>query len=169
MESFNPRLRTGGDGLMPLADSATGLFQSTPPHGRRHLMSLTLAEKQTVSIHASAREATRIKSRLLMKLISFNPRLRTGGDQQAAANCSHCGLFQSTPPHGRRQCGRSHFPRLESVSIHASAREATKMVVKLVRGICVSIHASAREATRCWYVRLRLQNVSIHASAREAT
>ena len=34
-ESFNPRLRVGGDGVAPLPLAGLPLFQSTPPRGRR--------------------------------------------------------------------------------------------------------------------------------------
>ena len=56
-----------------------------------------------------------------------------------------------------------------SVSIHASAREATIFGSTRHVWTDVSIHASAREATaRCQGVKSELV-VSIHASAREAT
>ena len=79
-------------------------------------------------------------------------------------------MFQSTPPHGRRP-GLGVSYRLDTlVSIHASAREATRNLPRLAAWVVVSIHASAREATRsrpAWNRRRRC--VSIHASAREAT
>ena len=37
----------------------TVAFQSTPPHGRRQLRLRIFYDPKTVSIHASAREATR--------------------------------------------------------------------------------------------------------------
>jgi len=55
------------------------------------------------------------------------------------------------------------------VSIHASAREATKIRSKTYQGIAVSIHASAREATIKTARSGKEWGVSIHASAREAT
>ena len=57
IHGFNPRLRTGGDGVLFYLGGGSRWFQSTPPHGRRPLKSL---EKQPAT--------------------SFNPRLRTGGD-----------------------------------------------------------------------------------------
>ncbi len=57
---------------------------------------------------------------------SFNPRLRTGGDE------GHRGKIHQT----------------SVVSIHASAREATNVAQKGVTKDVVSIHASAREATQ---------------------
>ena len=101
------------------------MFQSTPPHGRRRLYRFSthlamqvsihasareatqkksaITRKQDVSIHASAREATNMSSTILTISWSFNPRLRTGGDQNV-----HLPPCLSAP-----------------VSIHASAREAT--------------------------------------------
>ena len=78
----------------------------------------------SVSIHASAREAT-------------------------SRSCSP-GLviqFQSTPPRGRRLSYTSTTVPNSIVSIHASAREATDSNSWTVMPKCVSIHASAREAT----------------------
>ena len=54
----------------------------------------------------------------------FNPRLRTGGDLRV--------------PYRKRGC---------KVSIHASAREATRVAGSITGSNLVSIHASAREAT----------------------
>ena len=144
-----------------------------------------------VSIHASAREATAGKEPQCALLVSFNPRLRAGGDR--ASRCR---------------------PRLRGVSIHASAREATcdccgdgacwygfnprlraggdtAINERTFRAFgfqstpprgrrpgddgdlpgarVVSIHASAREATDRPQPPDRPLRVSIHASAREAT
>ena len=124
--SFNPRLRTGGDkgfhfkngfffdvSIHASAREATwvaittspfySLFQSTPPHGRRHLSSLNVIGILYVSIHASAREATNFR------------------DQVSVFHV----MFQSTPPHGRRLVGLQSCVMQCHVSIHASAREAT--------------------------------------------
>ena len=77
----------------------------------------------TVSIHASAREATGVLSGY-NGLRGFNPRLREGGDQYMV----DAGL-------------------ISAVSIHASAREATWQTFTRKKKSLVSIHASAREAT----------------------
>ena len=58
IDDFNPRLREGGDAL------------------RAGLSSL-----QTISIHASAREATGRNLRGARLMQYFNPRLREGGDR----------------------------------------------------------------------------------------
>ena len=100
--SFNPRLRAGGD----------------PDHADRQ------AQPHQVSIHASAQEATTLGSTSCSRSLRFNPRLRAGGD------CVSCrtrflSLFQSTPPRRRRRPLLSITLYLCSVSIHASAQEAT--------------------------------------------
>ena len=103
LAGFNPRLRTGGDSITLPGFTSADLFQSTPPHGRR-LLSLWLRQTHhPVSIHASAREATRAAFLVLACPVGFNPRLRTGGDY-------HAGQADGL---------------LAPVSIHASAREAT--------------------------------------------
>ena len=128
-------------------------------------------------------------------LCCFNPRLRRGGDSKAALlnAATRCG-FQSTPPQGRRpgdsagdQDAQSKFQSTppqgrrrsirfrraaagETVSIHASAGEATRPSTQnRPHRQGVSIHASAGEATAfCGAPGLGL-GVSIHASAGEAT
>ena len=123
-----------------------------------------------VSIHASAREATSGKAPKKRSMDCFNPRLRTGGDDDNAGLyapwtmfqstpphgrrpgiicCTSPKLaFQSTPPHGRRQLWANHPQTPFAVSIHASAREATSNRACMSPMRPVSIHASAREATR---------------------
>ena len=104
-----------------------------------------------------------------MRITYFNARLREGGDHalilliservkfqsppprrrrlQQKVNYLPC-FFQSTPPRRRRRCSANLFSCCFPFSIHASAKEATK-----IRSIpCrsrknFSIHASAKEAT----------------------
>ena len=121
---FNPRLREGGDNLLP----------------KRRLI-------LPISIHASAKEATRQLLHIVKCRRYFNPRLREGGDR------------------GRRKIAWSIFdfnPRLREggdgndlpvlmmagrISIHASAKEATKITIEDTENRGISIHASAKEAT----------------------
>ena len=77
--------------------------------------------------------------------------------------------FQSTLPRGKRQFTIYLNKYSKLISIHASAREATRCEFKMIFVLNISIHASAREATTvCDYCRVG-GHISIHASAREAT
>ena len=153
--------------LMCLYSSAI-VFQSTPPHGRRlRRHALPLAPR---CFNPRLRTGgDRIGKAMNSWLIGFNPRLRTGGDPVTLYPAELSAEFQSTPPHGRRLKHLSVDFALFIVSIHASAREATRTDIELVGdlmfqstpphgrrlfrpnssqpGIAVSIHASAREAT----------------------
>ena len=199
---------------MPSRILCASLFQSTPPRGRRPhqdgspSLSVTVsihasAREATfapsscggaspVSIHASAREATRRRPRRTRPDRCFNPRLRAGGDRLALLSCimircfnprlraggdsgSHSlalvtAAFQSTPPRGRRlpqgQSRRSQLPfqstpprgrrllgwgdRLIPDKFQSTPPRGRRLNIYrgIVRRISVSIHASAREATR---------------------
>ena len=122
--SFNPRLRVGGDffGTDSTAGSSVSIHASAweaTSDGRR------MVQTKLVSIHASAWEATCRKQTPSAWKWSFNPRLRVGGD----------------------------------------ADQSTRLTIELN----VSIHASAWEATLKMEVHVFLATVSIHASAWEAT
>ena len=150
-----------------------------------------ISAKWKVSIHASAWEATTTPGVVAHVLVSFNPRLRVGGDFD---DFVFHGIieFQSTPPRGRRRATLVERLSGSVVSIHASAWEATALWLT---------HAAAQHQfqstpprgrrrfrifnTRdklCFNPRLRvggerkmpdsiplLCSVSIHASAWEAT
>ena len=172
--------------------AAAWAFQSTPPHGRRQESAKRAAKPRVVSIHASAREATAHSRTGWDSTRCFNPRLRTGGDDPAGGTAWAVNGFNPRLRTGGdmpRVGGRIDARR---VSIHASAREATRGSALLGQVTGVSIHASAREATfrlpdRACHLprfnpRLRtggdqyviavfntVVGVSIHASAREAT
>ena len=99
---FNPRLREGGDNRVKNFIGA-----------------------MRISIHASAKEATR---QFPKKLISPQ--------------------FQSTPPRRRRREMSELIKGTIQISIHASAKEATTFSHALHLPKVISIHASAKEATR---------------------
>ena len=144
-------------------------FQSTPPHGRRPLTTAKQSTATMVSIHASAREATRRRGYGRRRRGRFNPRLRTGGDARYL-------------PYLAPSC----------VSIHASAREATIWPANLPMNLfCFnprlrtggdvpwltarpvpskfqSTPPHGRRRPEAWR-SLPGWPVSIHASAREAT
>ena len=80
LSCFNPRLRTGGDA------------HDGGHHGHTVPVSIHASAREAtggwradeailpVSIHASAREATLSVAGMRTAKVSFNPRLRTGGD-----------------------------------------------------------------------------------------
>ena len=63
------------------------------------------ADHKIISIHASAREATEVENMTRFDINHFNPRLREGGDLD-----------------------KWHVPLILEISIHASAREATALI-----------------------------------------
>ena len=99
--NFNPRLREGGDTL--LWGSATELL--------------------TISIHASAKEATRQHLEAEYEC-NFNPRLREGGDLLLLLPLERRLYFN---PRLREGGDTNTSPAIVSItiSIHASAKEAT--------------------------------------------
>src|SRR6185295_1589356 len=122
--SFNPRPRAGGDLGVPQVGIGKGLFQSTPPRGRRRELS---------DLHA--REG-------LFQSTPPRGRRRESGSKGRSSSA-----FQSTPPRGRRPPVRQPVPAVSFVSIHAPAREATATAAMSSLSRTVSIHAPAREAT----------------------
>ncbi len=121
-------------------------FRSTPPRGRRLDLVHDVALTNDVSIHASAREATLVRpsDRQAGAFRSTPPRGRRPALFDEWTNLVK---FRSTPPRGRRPILCAMDDAFVSVSIHASAREATGAGDLAQSRIHVSIHASAREAT----------------------
>ena len=99
-----------------------------------------------ISIHASAKEATRVAPPKKRVQRNFNSRFREGSDL----------LYRTI----KREMG---------ISIHASAKEATGLALFLGIIQLISIHASAKEATLPPTMTLIISMISIHASAKEAT
>ena len=189
--SFNPRLRTGGDSQVKASYPGAKKFQSTPPHGRRQAVAAYFGSESSVSIHASAREATRgahdadpevefqstpphgrRRERLERdpaerKFQSTPPHGRRLDASQYMAMPL---VFQSTPPHGRRRHTSFGWVPTNKVSIHASAREATASPIS-VGLILASFNPRLRTGGDPGGHPdiLAVQPVSIHASAREAT
>ncbi len=144
---FDPRLREGGDclrsvdrpkcrefrstpprGRRPLSTSRAFIpfrFRSTPPRGRRPGSAHQPLHLLSVSIHASAREATPIPTnpvfRSMFRSTPPRGRRRTAPMQRASPRG-----FRSTPPRGRRLSRIWLRAGDRRVSIHASAREATR-------------------------------------------
>ena len=129
--NFNSRLRTGGDCIICLdichikisthasAREATSrmvygiyhrTFQLTPPHGRRRL---TLLPTSICKVF----QLTPPHGRRRLKMSIYDTPY----------------LFQLTPPHGRRHT-LAGFQNYEiTISTHASAREATRMLNCFIR------------------------------------
>ena len=57
----------------------------------------------------------------------FNPRLREGGDEKDSVKVGESFEFQSTPPRRRRPSKCKHRLTVFFISIHASAKEATRV------------------------------------------
>ncbi len=168
------------------------VFQSTPPHGRRlitvNLVFTVLSFNPRLHTGGDKAPACTCSS-----FICFNPRLHTGGDQRYQTSRELFGLFQSTPPHGRRLAkygtwygrklafqstpphgrrplgpdAQGYQSRFQSTPPHGRRPEAAEPPRPERK---VSIHASTREATGAGQSHhASLQSVSIHASTREAT
>ena len=108
---FNPRLREGGD-LFLRHLLHIFLFQSTPPRRRRQYI-------HCLSLH----------------LLYFNPRLREGGD---FFQCIHnTNFFCNFNPRLREGGDNISTETLDAIkiSIHASAKEATKNPLEMRRRI----------------------------------
>ena len=100
-----------------------------------------------ISIHASAKEATKRLLEVRKCLFYFNPRLREGGDGAI----------------------RGAIKDVTSISIHASAKEATPAkLLPVLPVVFQSTPPRRRRQRRC--IQMGLDKViSIHASAKEAT
>ena len=83
---FNPRTHTGCDICYGDTVPDGCKFQSTHPHGVRHVVIIPFAPSKIVSIHAPTRGAT------INTLFIVEKR-----------------KFQSTHPHGVRQCAKLHI------------------------------------------------------------
>ena len=128
-------------------DSGQNVFQSTPPRGRRRLLWLLEFSRAYISIHASAREATLWRAWLLLRMEYFNPLLREGGDFMAGMVITANGIFQSTPPRGRRlSCAAANSAMQFYFNPRLREGGDTGKTPEEIRGF-ISIHASAREAT----------------------
>ncbi len=77
---FNPRLRAGGDASAEDRSAANECFNPRLRAGGDQTRCLKGHDASSVSIHASAREATITRSGDYQARYGFNPRLRAGGD-----------------------------------------------------------------------------------------
>ncbi len=104
---FNPRPRAGGDSHGRNASPSSGTFQSTPPRGGRHK-------------HEDGRR----------RFPRFNPRPRAGGDHGSGPAPSQKECFNPRPRAGG-DFQLEHDEGHEVVSIHAPARGATQLQVRM--------------------------------------
>ena len=122
----------------------------------------------SISIHASAKEATRkiLRSSRRPLFQSTPPRRRRPSNLDIAQVMAE---FQSTPPRRRRRrCageyrGRSVFQSTPPRRRRPEAERFSDWVTD------ISIHASAKEATAHEKTIIDFDSISIHASAKEAT
>ena len=110
--NFNPRSRMGSDCPASTRASRSAIFQSTLPHGERHLVEEPTVGHAGISIHAPAWGAT--------------PAYDRDDDESE---------FQSTLPHGERLQGVGDVRREVEISIHAPAWGAT---TSYLAGVSVS-------------------------------
>ena len=155
-------------------------FQSTHPRGVRPAASVTASGKNTISIHAPARGATRAMPREGGRLgISihapargataaagngkaiyrhFNPRTREGCDADVNVMCDWVITFQSTHPRGVRPPEDvSHETEGEFQSTHPRGVRPHALAA-IGAHDKISIHAPARGATRKCFRALRLHD-----------
>ena len=144
-KNFNPRLREGGDKCYCFTFSTIFNFNPRLREGGDYRFSIQI-QQLLISIHASAKEAT-LNSAVLVNWCNFNPRLREGGDIDAIKPDTYMRLFQSTPPRRRRLENLTETIGSNEISIHASAKEATRIDSRSIFPFLISIHASAKEAT----------------------
>ena len=86
-----------------LSSTRPSLFQSTLPHGERPQRDQEKAGRERVSIHAPTWGATEIAKRLQSeKAVSIHA--PTWGATPRFPSFWGSGVFQSTLPHGERQC-----------------------------------------------------------------
>jgi len=166
------------------------MFQSTHPHGVRHIRCfVTYCQAWFQSTHPHG--VRLFWFRFSAWACSFNPRTRTGCDLYKL-NHTLLNEFQSTHPHGVRLGYDVIF--LNEAGFNPRTRtgcDAPVVVVRVFRitrfnprtrtgcdSFCtnfliiqfpVSIHAPARGATQIFQLSFRLLSVSIHAPARGAT
>ena len=123
ISGFNPRARMGRDLLMRYQNARNSLFQSTRPHGARH-----------------------IKRRTSGIISCFNPRARMGRDRNHRSQFKSFLCFNPRARMGRDRSKRTFQPVFH-VSIHAPAWGATAQKQSPKWSEDVSIHAPAWGAT----------------------
>ena len=145
--NFNPRLREGGDKIDILFPPNKRYFNPRLREGGDVLWILLWILWITISIHASAKEATVYNGTIDWKKVKFQstpPRRRRRVLERVSMPIT---LFQSTPPRRRRPASASEI--LMFIYFNPRLREGGDRTHThpLYRKQCISIHASAKEAT----------------------
>ena len=142
------------------------MFQSTPPHGERHISESDIDGGRNVSIHGPARGATKRHYLYSTNIhhVSIHAPARGATHFITLFNCYF--LFQSTPPHGGRPSLRV-TDGWQETSFNPRPRTGGDMenCEKHNAGLMVSIHAPARGATPYPYSlhrSLRFQSTPPH-------
>ena len=115
----------GGDHPTRQAPIGTGQFQSTPPHGRRPCAGRLVGNALHGFNPRLRTGGDGIWASMTRTPGSFNPRLRTGGDQICRHESTHRGGFNPRLRTGGDSASVPKQQAPQTVSIHASAREAT--------------------------------------------
>ena len=122
------------------------LFQSTPPRRRRLAHEKAIIDFDSISIHASAKEATR--NFCVFEVIQyFNPRLREGGDIKRS---DFMGLTTDDFNPRLREGGDWDWTNWKEIDVdfNPRLREGGDQEQHLPSmALSISIHASAKEAT----------------------
>ena len=124
------------------------MFQSTHPHGVRHICTLEPLPPS-----------------------GFNPRTHTGCDTIKAMRKRKRYRFQSTHPHGVRRTQIILILMCNDVSIHAPTRGATLISLGYLFAVATWFQSTHPHGVRqsCPIFMQRYFNVSIHAPTRGAT
>ena len=122
-------------------------FQSTPPRGRRPILSDITGDNSTISIHSAARAETRPWGVSCAPQKDFNPLRREGGDRYWVLRCRYA----------------------LTISIHSAARAETKSLKGCIAALLISIHSAARAETLIFSKSATALEISIHSAARAET
>ena len=105
---FNPRTHTGCD-IEEGDIFIQGLFQSTHPHGVRRRTASISSRSPIVSIHAPTRGATSMEVGTGKRLMVSIHAPTRGATHHLETTVKDMKEFQSTHPHGVRQCAKLHI------------------------------------------------------------
>ena len=190
MVSFNPRTHTGCDKFLLVHNLFSLMFQSTHPHGVRHICTLEPLPPSGFNprTHTGCDTIKAMRKRKRYRFQSTHPH---GVRRYTAVHKACAALFQSTHPHGVRpisricaEAHRSFNPRTHTgcdmgIGFHLQKHtfgfnprthtgcDKTSFIRQIE--VDVSIHAPTRGATPCSFRLDAAERVSIHAPTRGAT